>query len=117
MSEPTAFSWSIDGLYTDSGALKTKKELKEEPPVFLISDGEVELLLLLNKDVASEMFEGMKLARNAFYHVDSRPEYGLTNFGVKEKLKRLGEWITDHTLIAGFIATFIGVSFAVGILF
>lgn len=117
MSEPTVFSWSIDGLYTDGGALKSKRELKDEPPVFLISDGEVELLLLLNKDLSNELYEGMKLARNAFYHVDSRPEYGLTNVGVKEKLKRARRWISDHTLIAGFVAAFAVVSLAVGIIY
>lgn len=74
--------WNIEGLYDEDGKVRSKRSLKNNPPIFVVSDsnGE-EATFVLTKSLAGILANHFENAHRAYYGIRPRGEMSF-----KEKL-------------------------------
>lgn len=74
--------WNIEGLYDEDGKVRGKRSLRNNPPLFVVSDsnGE-EATFVLTKDLAGVLANHFENAHRAYYGIRPRDEMSF-----KEKL-------------------------------
>lgn len=108
-------SWELEGLY-EEGRLKSKKELHEKPPsiILLAEDGAL-AEVLLTKNVAYDLFDGVKMVRDAYHGIDRRDELSLSNNGFKHRWGRFVSWVKDHSIITAITSIVVIAGILVGV--
>jgi len=80
--EDAVVSWDIQGLYDDSGKVRGKRSLRNNPPMFVVSDSSGDsATFVLTKELSGVLARHMDNAHRAFYGIRPKDELSF-----KEKL-------------------------------
>lgn len=73
--EEAVVKWDIQGLYDERGRVRSKRSLKNNPPVFVVSDsnGE-EATFILTKELSAALARNFENANRAYYGIKPRGE-------------------------------------------
>lgn len=73
--EDAVVKWDIQGLYDERGKVRSKRSLRNNPPIFVVSDsnGE-EATFILTKDLSAALARNFENANRAYYGIKPRDE-------------------------------------------
>jgi len=90
--EDAVVKWDIQGLYDERGKVRSKRSLRNNPPVFVVSDsnGE-EATFILTKGLSAALARNFENANRAYYGIKPRDEMKF-----KEKLGEAKQGLREN---------------------
>ena len=94
--------WQIEGLYDDEGKVRSKRSLRNNPPVLKVSDSNGNASeFLLTKELSGTMASHLENTYRAYYGIRPRSELSF-----KEKVSGAKTWVKANSvkvIIAGLV--------------
>lgn len=102
--DENTISLEVQNLRNESGKLRNKFALRNDPPVFHIKSSNGEYVeFALTQAVVKRLAKDFDAVDKAYYGIDTSFESPT----LKEKFTHMREWIQDHPIVSGIIAVMI----------
>lgn len=97
-------TWEVDGLYNKNGKLNSKRTLKSEPPIFIISSSTGDTAeFLVTKEMSFNLYKTFETVYKGYFGLDNRGD----KFSFSESFEKFKKWAEKHPVKLGFITVII----------